>query len=298
MSIDPTGIETADPLIALALDEDLGVPGDITSQALIPEGQQTAVHIVSREDGILSGSVLVERVYRALAERGSCRPVTTMLLIEDGDSLSCGDHIATVSGSVRTLLSGERIVLNFLIHLSGIATRTREFVRRVSGSRAVILDTRKTLSGYRALHKYAVRCGSGVNHRMGLFDGILIKDNHLAACSGQSIADSIAAARRNSVQQSYIPAIEIEVDTLEQLRDCLGARPDIILLDNMRPAELQRAVALRDELAPGTLLEASGGVDLDNVGCIAGTGVDRISIGGLTHSAPALDIGFDWPDLS
>jgi len=304
MSIDPTDIESADAIIAMALEEDLRDRGDLTSQATIPSSQRAEVRIVAREAGILSGVVLVDRVYRALVARdahnggSTTEPVSTNFLLADGDELLPGNHIASIAGPVRVLLSGERIVLNFLIHLSGIATRTGDFVRRAAGSRAVILDTRKTLPGYRALQKYAVRCGGGINHRMGLFDGILIKDNHLAAQQDQSAAKCVQTACEYLDQRSLSLPVEVEVTTLEQFRDCLNASPEIVLLDNMRPAELQRAVGLRDELAPDTLLEASGGVTLENVACIAGTGVDRISIGELTHSAPALDIGCDWPDLS
>jgi len=213
----------------------------------------------------------------------------------DGSPLQSGDHVATVKGPVQLLLTGERIALNFLIHLSGIASKTGEFVRRTAGSNAVILDTRKTLPGYRLLHKYAVRCGGGTNHRMGLYDGMLIKDNHLAARGNRSVADAVSAARLFLSARSLQLPVEVEVDTLEQLKDALDARPEIVLLDNMKLAQLRQAVALRNETSPSTLLEASGGVNLETVGRIAGTGVDRISIGGLTHSAPALDLGYDWP---
>jgi nicotinate-nucleotide pyrophosphorylase (carboxylating) len=204
--------------------------------------------------------------------------------------------VATVTGPLDKLLIGERTMLNFLTHLSGIATLTRRFVDAVAGTKAQILDTRKTLPGYRVLEKYAVRCGGGTNHRMGLYDGVLIKDNHLAAWTkSESIADAIRTARRKSPGVS----IEVEVDTLEQLREALKGQPEIVLLDNMTPARLREAVAIRDALngQPQVLLEASGGVALETVREIALTGVERISIGALTHSAPALDLAFDWSDV-
>jgi len=295
MSVDITGIESADPLILLALAEDLGDRGDLTSRATIPHDAKGEVRVVARENGRLAGAVLIERVYSALAAFApDLAGVTVTQHLADGATLEPGSHIASVSGPVRALLGGERIVLNFLIHLSGIASRTAEFVEKVEGSGAVILDTRKTLPGYRLLHKYAVRCGGGCNHRMGLYDGILIKDNHLASRESQSVAESIHAARAFLEGHGYDVPIEVEVDTLEQLRDVLSSQPAIVLLDNMRTSHLQQAVSIRNELSPDTLLEASGGVNLETVGCIAGSGIDRISIGGLTHSAPALDIGYDW----
>ena len=184
-------------------------------------------------------------------------------------------------------------MLNFMTHLSGIATLTKTFVDCVKGTRARILDTRKTLPGWRLLQKYAVRCGGGLNHRMGLYDGVLIKDNHLAAWTeSASIAEAVRSAR--SLSPAGI-SIEVEVDTLPQLRDALQGSPDIVLLDNMTVETLSEAVAIRDRVAPNVQLEASGGVNLGTVTAIAQTGVERISVGALTHSAPALDLGFDWP---
>ena len=296
MPADLTGIESTAMLISLALDEDLQQTGDLTSQATISESATATVEVVAREAGVLSGSVLIAPVYQALAERMPSQALCSVqLLLEDGSPLEPGSLIATVSGPVRALLSGERTTLNFMIHLSGIASQTAQFVERTQGSRAVVLDTRKTLPGYRTLQKYAVRCGGGSNHRMGLYDGILIKDNHLAARTDTRAADGVIAARDFLSQATLSLPVEVEVDTLEQLHDVLTVRPDIVLLDNMTTANLQQAVAIRDNHSPATLLEASGGVNMENIGCIAGTGVDRISIGGLTHSAPALDIGYDWP---
>jgi len=187
-------------------------------------------------------------------------------------------------------------VLNFLTALSGVATLTRRFVDETAGTRARIYDTRKTWPGWRVLQKYAVRCGGGVNHRMGLFDAVLIKDNHLAAWrESQGAAGTLAAAVKH-VRANTPPgtSVEIEVDSLEQLADALSAAPEIVLLDNLDADRMREAVSLRDRLSPGTELEASGGVTLETVGAIARTGVERISAGALTHSAPALDIAFDW----
>jgi len=290
-------LAAADSIIQMALEEDLQERGDLTSQATVPAETMAKVNVGAREAGMLSGTILIPRIYAALCERHGVAADTVEVtsLINDGNLLQPGDIVASVSGPIRLLLTGERIALNFLIHLSGIASRTAEFVQKAAGSEAVILDTRKTLPGYRGLHKYAVRCGGGTNHRMGLFDGMLIKDNHLAARGNKSVHDAVTSAREFLTSQDLQLPVEIEVDTLEQLADALQVHPEIVLLDNMTTAQLQQAVALRNDKSPQTLLEASGGVNLETVGCIAGTGVDRISIGGLTHSAPALDLGYDWP---
>jgi nicotinate-nucleotide pyrophosphorylase (carboxylating) len=279
-------------LLDCALEEDLRGTGDLTCRALIDENDQGRVHVVARTAGVLAGEPIAHMVFKRLDPA-----VTWETQIADGSPLESGSIIATVSGPLRALLTGERTALNFLTHLSGIATLTRNFVHAAVGTKAIILDTRKTLPGYRALHKYAVRAGGGTNHRMGLYDGVLIKDNHLAAwCrtdSGPTIADAIAQARKSTPSRL---SIVVEVDTLEQLTDALDGPPDIVLLDNMDCSTLREAVAIRDKVAPTVLLEASGGVSLKAVADIARTGVDRISVGRLTHSAPALDIAFDWPD--
>lgn len=277
-------------LVDLSLQEDLQGTGDLTCLSTIPESLLAKVQLVSRETGVLSGLEILPLVFERLP--GS---VQSALHVQDGGAVQPGMVIAEMSGPVRSLLIGERTVLNFLTHLSGIASRTAEFVRRVQGTRAVILDTRKTLPGYRALQKYAVRCGGGVNHRMGLYDGVLIKDNHLAARGEQSCAAAVSEARKWTSERGLPSAVEIEVDTLEQLRDALQARPEIVLLDNMPPPLLRQAVGIRDALSGATLLEASGGVNLRTVREIAESGVERISVGSLTHSAAALDLGFDWP---
>ncbi|MBC8114335.1 MAG: carboxylating nicotinate-nucleotide diphosphorylase [Candidatus Saccharimonas sp.] len=280
-------LSAAETLIALALAEDLSSVGDLTCAALIRPDEQAAVQVVARQEGILAGSPIGRRVFTRLDP--SVRWKTHQ---RDGERVSPGMAVATVIGPLRSLLIGERTMLNFMTHLSGIATLTRRFVDAVRGTRAEILDTRKTLPGWRLLEKYAVRCGGGTNHRMGLYDGVLIKDNHLAAWTE---SDSIAAAVETARQRS--PAgisIEVEVDTLDQLSDALRGGPDIVLLDNMDVATLRQAVNIRDHTAPRVLLEASGGVTLETVAAIAQTGVERISVGGLTHSAPALDLAFDW----
>jgi nicotinate-nucleotide pyrophosphorylase (carboxylating) len=216
----------------------------------------------------------------------------------DGSRIDRGTVLATVSGSMRALLAVERTALNFLQRLSGVATRTAEFVTAVEGTRAIILDTRKTTPGWRALEKYAVRCGGGTNHRHGLYDAVLIKDNHLAWLSehcrpvdDEPISWAIASARQHTGRG--VP-VEVEVDTLDQLELALSAGPDIILVDNFGLGDLVEATRRRDARAPGILLEASGGVTLNSVRALAETGVDSISIGALTHSAPALDIGLDF----
>lgn len=276
-------------LIRLALAEDLGDRGDITSAALIPLDARSVISIVARQPGVLAGLPLAGLVFQALDST-----VRVDLRCRDGESVQPGDVCAELSGPVRSLLTGERTVLNFLSLLGGVATLTRRFVDAIAGTRAVLLDTRKTLPGYRRLQKYAVRCGGGCNHRQGLFDAVLIKDNHLAAWTARpahAIADAVRTAR------SAAPAgvtIEIEVDSLEQLQQALPAGPDVVLLDNMSLPELRQAVAIRDANAPAVALEASGGVTLASVRAIAETGVDRISCGALTHSAPALDLAFDW----
>ncbi|WP_437203878.1 carboxylating nicotinate-nucleotide diphosphorylase [Planctomicrobium sp. SH664] len=281
-------IADARQLISLALTEDLAGLSDITTDSLVPESAQGRVQIVSRAAGVLSGAAVARQVFEQLNPN-----VRYDLHCRDGAPLQSGTVIATVEGSMRTLLTAERTALNFLTLLSGVASLTRTYVEAVQGTRAVILDTRKTLPGLRRLQKFAVRCGGGQNHRIGLYDAVLIKDNHLAWWleSGHSLADAIREARRQAPEGMIV---EVEVDSLAQLQEVLPAGPDIVLLDNMSTAQLSEGLALRDSLAPTVQLEASGGVNLNTVAAIARTGIDRISIGALTHSAPALDIGFDW----
>lgn len=278
-------------LVKLSLEEDLRDVGDLTSLSTIPADLTATVNIVARQPGVVCGLVVLPMVFAELSA-----PVTVESEIHDGDAISERTLIASLNGPVQALLTGERTVLNFMTLLSGIASRTAQFVAEVQNTKAVILDTRKTFPGYRLLQKYAVRCGGGTNHRMGLYDGILIKDNHIAARSESTCAAAVADARRYANTHRVNPQIEIEVDSLKQLQDALQESPAIILLDNMSPTMLKQAVAIRNASASSaTLLEASGGVTLQTVRAIAESGVDRISIGSLTHSSPALDIGFDWP---
>ena len=273
-------------LIDFALTEDLSDDGDVTSQATIPEGLRGKAAFVARSPGVLAGLGTVERVCQRVDHQLEFNP-----LREDGYRLAKGEVIATIEGSMRSILIAERTALNFLQRLSGIASLTRQFVDAVAGLPVQILDTRKTTPGWRRLEKYAVRMGGGTNHRLGLFDMLLIKDNHLAAVRGE-IQTAIDAARS---KYPKLP-LEVEVDSLEQLDLALSAKPDFVLLDNMTIEEMRQAVARRNSLAPSVRLEASGGVNLQTVRAIAETGVDRISIGALTHSAKALDIALDWSE--
>ena len=279
--------EACRQLVRLALAEDLGDAGDVTSAALLPEDLQGQAAFLARTVGVVAGWPAVRLVYEA---------VDPSLALEwrcaDGQAVTPGTVLGTVRGRMRTLLTGERTALNFLQRLSGIATQTRQFVDAVAGLACQILDTRKTTPGWRRLEKYAVRCGGGTNHRIGLFDGVLIKDNHLAALRGTPhlIRHAVETARKAA---PGLP-IEVEVTTLDQLDEALACGPDLVLLDNMDLPTLREAVRRRDRSAPGVRLEASGGVTLATVRAIAETGVDRISIGALTHSARALDIALDY----
>lgn len=285
--------EEAKQLIKLALAEDLGDCGDLTSLSMIPDDSKAAVNIVARKPGYVAGVAVAEIVFQIYD-----KTVQFETKIPDGGELKPGDVVATVSGSTQSLLSGERTALNFLTHLSGIATLTSQFVKLVEHTDAKVLDTRKTLPAYRYLQKFAVRCGGGTNHRIGLFDGILIKDNHLAAWaeSSDKVAEAVIASREFATKNGHEVPIEIEVDTLAQYKDALQGAPDIVLLDNMSLDQLREAVSIRNESAPKVQLEASGGVNLTTIKDIAETGVDRISVGALTHSAIALDLAFDWKD--
>ncbi|MFZ5828695.1 MAG: carboxylating nicotinate-nucleotide diphosphorylase [Planctomycetota bacterium] len=286
-------------LIRRALAEDLG-EGDLTSLALIPAAASGKAACVARQPGIVAGLPVVPL---ALREVDHGLRLTTN--IGDAEPVAPGECVAWVEGPVASVLAAERLMLNLLGRLSGIASLTRRYVEAVAGTGARIYDTRKTTPGWRLLEKYAVRCGGGNNHRSGLYEAILIKDNHLAFGAGPlgrfSPAEAVRRARefaeRHATASQGEPAIlEIEVDTLDQLIEVLPARPDIVLLDNMPPDVLREAVARRNALAPEVELEASGGVTIATVRSIAESGVERISIGGLTHSAVALDFGLDWPD--
>jgi nicotinate-nucleotide pyrophosphorylase (carboxylating) len=282
-------------LVELALEEDLNSTGDVTSQAIIPEELTGRAVLAARTAGVLAGLPAAAQVFHTVDPKIDFRPV-----LDDGAWVQPGDRLGIIAGRVRSLLAAERTALNFLQHLSGIATLTRQYVDALAGLPCKILDTRKTLPGWRRVQKYAVRCGGGHNHRLGLFDGILIKDNHLAALpqKASAIADSVRAARDRWA--GGFP-LEIEVDNLDQFDEALRAWPDIILLDNMKVADMREAVGRRNSECgedSWILVEASGGVTLENVRAIAETGVDRISVGALTHSAPALDVALDYVDHS
>jgi nicotinate-nucleotide pyrophosphorylase (carboxylating) len=288
MTMTPAEQANAQRLIDLALQEDLGNRGDLTSSCVVPPETQGSALFVSRKPGRLAGLPIAQMVFAQVDPT-----LTWQQLESDSGSLLPGTALARVSGSMRSILIGERTALNFLQRLSGIATLTARYAEKIAGTRAVLLDTRKTTPGWRLLEKYAVRCGGGTNHRLGLYDGVLIKDNHLASLrhGSQGVAEAVRAAR---AQYGQSVPIEVEVDTLEQLEVALSAGPDIILLDNMGPDRLREAIARRDAIGPTIRLEASGGVNLDTIAAIAITGIDRISVGALTHSAVALDIGLDY----
>lgn len=290
-------------LLTLAVEEDLADMGDLTTRALVSEDAIGQAAIVARKSGVLAGTPGIVSALERFDARLQWAPE-----LEDGAAVKPGDRIGLIEGPAAGLLSAERTVLNFLSRLSGIATLTARYVEAIRGTSASIYDTRKTTPGWRRLAKYAVRCGGGQNHRAGLYDAVLIKDNHLAfgADAGwpsearrftpseavqkarEFIAIHVPAARQNRV------IIEIEVDTLDQLEAVLPQKPDIVLLDNMDPDMLRKAVARRDAISPETELEASGGVNLDTVRALAESGVERISVGALTHSAVCLDFGLDW----
>lgn len=287
-------------LIRLAIREDLDRVFDWTTVCLVPPDTVGRADIVARQDGVVAGLRAAEL---ALSEMDI--HVAWIAAVDDGARISRSQVLATVTGPARSLLSGERILLNLIGRLSGVATLTRRYVDAVAGTGARIYDTRKTTPGWRRLEKYAVRMGGGHNHRTGLFDAILIKDNHLAlGAAGQGAAHlspAQAVRRARDLAESMAAAkstepliVEVEVDTLEQLAMVLGEGPDIVLLDNMPLDVLREAVALRNRTASGVELEASGGVTLENVTKIAATGVERISVGALTHSAASLDVGLDW----
>lgn len=280
-------------LVDLALAEDLGSAGDVTSQALMRSPRWGRARLTARRRGVLAGIDAVRLVCAAVDVRLQVRES-----LDDGSRLEPGAVAAVIEGPVRSLLSAERTLLNFVQRLSGVATLTRAYVDAVAGTSAKILDTRKTTPGWRRLEKYAVRQGGGENHRTGLFDMILIKDNHLAGLGLADRQDQIRAAflLAHTYRTQTDPGlpIEIEVDDLDQFDVALQLGPDFILLDNMSADMLREAVDRKRRTSSRVLLEASGGVTLDTVAAIAATGVDRISVGALTHSAAALDLGLDF----
>ena len=284
-------------LIHLAKQEDLG-PDDVTSRLMIPQGQVGVGTFLQKETGIACGLPIVEMVCRAYDERLRVEqiPGFHMEIIEGRFSDARNTPLLRVRGPMRSLLSAERVILNFLQHLGGVATQTQRFVRRVTGTGAKIYDTRKTIPGLRALDKYAVRCGGGFNHRIGLYDGLLVKDNHLAHVPLREMASFLSKVIATSRGEDPGRFVEVEVDNLEQLREVLKVDGvGVILLDNMDCPAMATAVQLRDAAGQrGTVdLEASGGVTLETVRQIATTGIDRIAVGALTHSTPALDVGLD-----
>ncbi len=269
-----------EPVIRLALTEDLGRAGDLTSLACVPQDARLRVSWTARQPGVLAGLACARLALHALAPDARFEA-----LVEDGQRVGAGQALARADAPARAILSSERTGLNLMGRLSGIATLTRAYVDAVAGTGARITDTRKTTPGLRHLEKYAVRCGGGVNHRFGLDDAILIKDNHVAACGGVR-----PALERARAAAGHLVKIELEVDSLDQLEDALPLAPDVIMLDNFSLGDLRAAVALA---AGRVILEASGGVRLETVRDIAETGVQVISVGALTHSAPGLDIGLD-----
>lgn len=270
-----------EPVVRAALAEDLGRAGDVTARACAPEDARLAAVFAARREGRVAGLACARLAVLALdpAARFEAR-------LADGDDAAPGAVLAEVEAGARALLSAERTALNLLGRLSGVATLTRSYVRAVAGTGARIADTRKTTPGLRALEKHAVLCGGGLNHRFGLDDAILIKDNHIAVCGG----DVAEAVRRARAFAGHLMKVEVEVDGLDQLEAALAEGPDVVMLDNFSLGDLRRAVALTSGRA---VLEASGGVSLETVRAIAETGVDVISVGALTHSAPALDVGLD-----
>ena len=269
-----------EPVVRAALAEDLGRAGDITSLACIDPEARLEADFVARRRGVVAGLACARLAIAALDPEARVEIVAA-----DGDAVEAGARLARADARARALLSAERVALNLLGRLSGVATLTRAYVEAVAGMGAAIADTRKTTPGLRALEKYAVRCGGGVNHRFGLDDAILIKDNHVAACGGVG-----EAIRRARAAAGHLVRIEAEIDRLDQLEEALAERPDVVMLDNFSLADLRAAVAQTKGRA---VLEASGGVSLETVRAIAATGVDVISVGALTHSAPVLDIGLD-----
>jgi nicotinate-nucleotide pyrophosphorylase (carboxylating) len=268
------------PVVRLALAEDLGRAGDVTAQACIDADAVLRARFVARKPGVVAG---LDCARLAILELDP--GAAFVFLAADGQAVAAGQAAAKVEANARALLSAERTALNLLGRLSGVATLTRAYVDAVAGTQARIADTRKTTPGLRHLEKYAVRCGGGVNHRFGLDDAILIKDNHIAACGGVG-----EAVRRARAAAGHLTKVEVEVDGLDQLEEALAHGPDVVMLDNFSLADLRRAVA---RTAGRAVLEASGGVSLETVAAIAATGVDVISVGALTHSASVLDIGLD-----
>ncbi len=297
----PLSTATRDRLVAAGLDpdavawlarttiaEDLMGGVDVTSAATVPAAQRSAATFGSRGDGVVAGLPVVAAVVDAVCGSAASE---FEYLVADGQGVVPGTDVARVNAPTRLLLTAERSALNLLCHLSGVATLTRRWADALAGTSAMVRDTRKTMPGLRALEKYAVRVGGGANHRMGLSDAALVKDNHVMAAGG--VAEAFAAVRSLA---ATLP-VEIEVDSIDALAEALEAGADVVMLDNFDIADLPAAVALRNERAPGVVLEASGGLTLEVARSVGETGVDYIAVGELTHSAPVLDIGLDLEDV-
>lgn len=281
MTLSPLPTVMLEPLVRAALLEDLGRAGDLTTEAIVPKEHQAGTQLSARQSGVVAGLDLAMLAFRLIDP-----DVEIWVERADGCNVMDGEVIASVVGPSRAILTAERTALNFLCHLSGIATATASIVAAVRGYGAKIVCTRKTTPGLRAVEKYAVRAGGGSNHRFGLDDAILIKDNHIAIAGG--VRPALERARRGA---GHLVKIEVEVDTLAQLEEVLGFAPDAVLLDNMSLADLRRAVAI---VGGRAITEASGGITSHTARAVAATGVDLISVGWLTHSAPILDIGLDY----
>jgi nicotinate-nucleotide pyrophosphorylase (carboxylating) len=269
-----------DDIVARALAEDLGAAGDITTRATVSPAARARAVIAARKPGVIAGLPVARRVFATVDPTLAVTP-----RVSDGASVAAGAVVLEIVGAAAAILTAERVALNFLGHLSGVATATNEIARAIAHTHAKVIDTRKTTPGLRALEKYAVRCGGGANHRMGLYDMVLIKDNHIAAAGG--VAAAIRAAKRATTEVK----IEVEVDTLAQLDEALAEGVDQVLLDNMPPALMKEAVA---RVAGRAVTEASGSITKANAAAIAEAGVDLMSVGWITHSAPCLDLGLDF----
>lgn len=284
--LDPDAVAA---LVRASVAEDLMGGEDVTSSATIAADHRSTATFGARAEGVVAGLVVVAAVIDAVC---GGEDATFERLVDDGSRVRPGDPVARVRASTRSLLTAERTALNLLCHLSGVATLTRRWADALDGTRARVRDTRKTMPGLRALEKYAVRCGGGVNHRMGLSDAALVKDNHVVAAGG------ITEAFRRIRELAPDVAVQVEVDDLDGLREALAAGVDDVLLDNFDVDLLRRAVELRDAQAPGVTLEASGGLTLESAAAVARTGVDHIAVGELTHSARVLDLGLDLADAT
>jgi nicotinate-nucleotide pyrophosphorylase (carboxylating) len=282
--LDPNAVAA---VVRLAIEEDLAGGIDVTSTATVPEDQRSRGELVARGDGVVAGLPVAVAVMEAVCGADAPDGCVFEILAADGDRVAPGQVLARVEGPTRAMLTAERSALNLLCHVSGVATLTRRWADALEGSGARVRDTRKTMPGLRALEKYGVRCGGGVNHRMALSDAALVKDNHVVAAGG--VAEAFAAVRRLAATI----VVEIEVDSLDGLAEAIGAGADLVLLDNFTPEQMVEAVRLRARTRPAVVLEASGGLTLESARRVGETGVDYIAVGELTHSARVFDIGLD-----